>query len=387
MEGTGGGAVSLRITLVSDAVYPWHTGGKEVRYNELAKGLAGRGHHVEIATMRWSTGDDTSTVRHRWLMRRVDLYRDGRRSIRQGILFALACLRLVRDDSDLIEADHMPYLQLFPLWLVARIRRVPLTVTWHEYWGREGWRNYLGGPAGALAALLEKAATRLPDRIVAVSNATAENLRRAGVRAERILLAENGVSASAPDRPRSGMSAVGRLIDHKRFDVAVLAAATLRRAGVDETLHIIGEGPERENLEKIAESAGVADIVEFHGTLPSQEDLWSLVAGTRVLLAPSEREGYGLAVAEALQVGTPVVVSDHPENAAKDLVTSANGRIARAGDPDDFARAAQEAWDLDPAAVRQASIETLLSWSAMVDAYEAVYTELVGDPGRDRRVR
>lgn len=369
---------------MSDAVYPWHTGGKEVRYHRLAEGLVARGHDLEIATMRWWGPEEPAG--HRALLRRVEMYTDGKRSMRQGVLFALACLRLLRDDSDVIEADHMPYLQLFPLWLVAKIRRVPLVVTWHEYWGRDGWRAYLGGLAGFVAARIERAATRLPAHIVAVSGATVAGLVAAGVDAARITLAENGVAATAADRPRSGMSAVGRLIGHKRFDVAIRAAAELKQAGRRETLHIVGEGPERENLEKLAVTAGVGDLVRFHGTLDSQEELWDLVAGTRVLLAPSEREGYGLAVAEALQVGTPVVVSDHRENAAKDLVNSGNGRVATAGDPAAFARAATQAAGLDAATVRAASAGVLASWSAMVDRYEEVYATLAPAAGaRGRR--
>lgn len=373
----------MKVTVVSDAVYPWHTGGKEVRYNELVRGLASRGHALEVATMNWWGSARPSGVRHRALMRRVDLYVDGKRSIKQGLLFALACLRLLRDDSDVIEADHMPYLQLFPLWFVAKIRRVPLTVTWHEYWGEQGWREYLGGPAGFVAAFIEKMATRLPTHIIAVSAATLAGLRSAGVAEDRVTLAENGVAAHASVRSRSGMIAVGRLIEHKRFDVAIRAAAELKRSGRPEILHVVGEGPERANLERLVSDLDVADIVRFHGNLDSQTELWDMVAAARVVLAPSEREGYGLAVAEALQLGTPVVVSDHPENAAKDLVNNENGRIAAAGDPSAFALAATEASALDPSTVRAASAGTLASWSAMVDCYVGIYRALVPPPAGD----
>jgi len=370
----------VKITLVSDALYPWHTGGKEVRYHELTRGLQARGHDLEIASMRWWDQDELSEdgIRYRALTPRLPMYTDGKRSMRQGILFAGACLKLLRTDADVLEADHMPYLQLFPLWLVAKLRRLPFTVTWHEYWGRDGWNHYLGGTAGRVAALIEKVAARLPDRIVAVSEATATDLRRAGVKPERITLAVNGVAAFAEHSTRTGTVAVGRLIEHKRFDVAVKTIAELKRMGHTETLQIVGDGPERNNLEKLVDEHGVRELVRFRGTLASQEDLWNLVAGARVLIAPSEREGYGLAVAEAMHLGTPVVVSDHPDNASKDLVNDDTGRVARAGDPAQFAQAAIEAMTLEPEAVKNGSSGAVSGWAEMVDHYEKIYAELAG---------
>lgn len=378
----------MKVTLVSDAIYPWHTGGKEVRYHELVKELKARGYELEIATMNWwgeQKPDDG--IRYQALTPRISMYTNGKRSMRQGILFAGACLRLLRSDADIIEADHMPYLQLFPLWLVARIRRIPLSVTWHEYWGRDGWDRYLGGVAGRVAALIEKAASKLPTHIVAVSEATAADLRRAGVRPERLTLAPNGVAARAGENPRGGMVAVGRLIGHKRFDIAIRAVAELKSMGRPETLHVVGEGPEREKLEELAREAGVCDLVRFRGTLATQEDLWNLVASSKVLIAPSEREGYGLAVAEAMYLGTPAVVSDHPDNASRDLVNRETGRVARAGDPTSFAEAAVHAMELSPETVKSGLVGAVTGWSEMVDRYENIYRELASKTRRARRTR
>ncbi len=79
----------------------------------------------------------------------IQMYGVQRRSIEQALVFALCCLRLVTKRFDVIEADHMPYIQLATLKLVALIRRKRLVVTWHEYWGPEYWREYLGPPVGS----------------------------------------------------------------------------------------------------------------------------------------------------------------------------------------------------------------------------------------------
>ena len=143
----------LRVALVTDAIYPGRHGGKESRYYEIARRLGTRA-DVRVYTMRWWDG---SRVRQQDGMQlyaicpQVNLYAGGRRSIWEAVLFALACSRLLLHRFDVIEADHMPYLPLFVLKLITMLKRKPLVVTWHEVWGPQYWRAYLGW-AGVAAA-------------------------------------------------------------------------------------------------------------------------------------------------------------------------------------------------------------------------------------------
>jgi len=101
-----------------------------------------------------------------------------------------------------IEADHMPYLQIPVLRLVTLLKRKRLVVTWHEVWGREYWMQYLGWP-GVAAWLMEWCAMRVPDHIIAASPQTARRLRVAlGPRA-KISVAPNGIDLDATRRPTS----------------------------------------------------------------------------------------------------------------------------------------------------------------------------------------
>src|SRR6202040_1356974 len=94
---------------------------------------------------------------------------------RQAIFFALACMRLLGSRFDVLEADHMPYLQILVLRFVATVKRKRFVVTWHEVWGKSYWRKYLGR-AGFAAGFVERMAMRLPDHIIAASPHTAERL-------------------------------------------------------------------------------------------------------------------------------------------------------------------------------------------------------------------
>ena len=131
-------------------------------------------------------------MRYFAVSRNVPLYVGERRSIFQAVLFSFGCLRLLGHRFDAIEADQMPYLPLFPLRLVASIKRVPLIVTWHEVWGAAYWREYLG-PAGVVGAVLERLAMRTPDLIVAENAETHRRLLEAGLPETRVTVVPNGV--------------------------------------------------------------------------------------------------------------------------------------------------------------------------------------------------
>jgi glycosyltransferase involved in cell wall biosynthesis len=315
------------------------------------------------------------------------MYTGDRRSMLQSILFAISCLRmLVIGRFDVIEADHMPYLQLYPLRVVAWIRRVPLVVTWHEVWGTSYWDQYLGGFAGRIAALIERTATKIPDRIVAVSSGTAEQLIKMGVPSSKISILWAGVSVDELDLVQPATNSpdiicAGRLIAHKRVDLVLEAVALLRDEGKDRTLSVTGSGPEKERLIAQSHTLGINDLVTFHGELPESEQVWSLMKGARVCAAPSEREGFGLAVAESLAAGTPVVVVDHPSNASRHLVDNEiTGSVIAPGDVHQLA-ASIEYWmehthEHHSQGVRFEERHPHLSWDGLTERYAELIREV-----------
>jgi glycosyltransferase involved in cell wall biosynthesis len=131
------------------------------------------------------------------------------------------------------------------------------------------------------------------------------------IRAERTRVLPNAVAISLESfdpAPRSTEIAfVGRLHPLKG---AHLAIRTLRYMNhLEAVLCIYGEGPERRRVERAASRWGLASRVEFAGHIPRSE-LIGRVASSAVLLHPALHEEAGLAVAEALALGTPVVCLD-----------------------------------------------------------------------------
>ena len=322
------------VALVSDAIFPYHCGGREIRYHELSRRLATRA-ELHLYTMHWWDGPrvrkDEAVTLH-GISRLHPMYTRNRRSLRQAIFFALACLQLLGSRFDVLEADHMPLLQILVLRLVATVKRKRFVVTWHEVWGHSYWRQYLG-PAGLIAWFIEYLAMRLPDHLIAASSHTAERLyARLGPRAS-ITVAPNGIDLDAvrqsyPHHAATDLVVVSRLMPHKRISMLLDAVALLHAEGLSVTCRVIGDGPELDGLKKEARGLSLEHAVEFRHDVREQKEIYELVKASKVFVLPSAREGFGIAVLEALACGVPVVTTSSPDNLAQHLVArSAHGKV------------------------------------------------------------
>ena len=103
-----------------------------------------------------------------------------------------------------------------------------------------------------------------------------------------------------------GAIVVARLTAQKRVWLAIDAVAQARAHGDALRLTIVGDGPARAALERHASDRGVANLVTFRGAVATH-DVAALLAVADVMLATSAGEGFGLAAAEALMAGVPVV--------------------------------------------------------------------------------
>lgn len=315
------------VAMVSDAIYPYHRGGKEIRYHELARRLAERA-DIHVYTMHWWQGPRERTegsVTFHAISRLHALYTRNRRSVSQAVFFALACFRLLATDFDVLEADHIPYFQVIVLRAVATLKRRPLVVTWHEVWGRAYWRQYLGR-AGLAAWLVESLVMRLPDHIIAASPQTAERLRVLGVYRGPITDAPNGIDLDAirniyPDEAATDLVVVGRLMAHKRVDMLLDAVALLHAEGMPVTCRVIGNGPERLALHAHAQALGIDHAIDFRHDIAEQKDVYAFMKAAKAFVFPSAREGFGIVVLEALACGLPVVTTSAPDNLAQHLVS------------------------------------------------------------------
>ena len=329
------------VAFVSDAVQPFHKGGKEKHLHEVSKRLVDHGREVHIYTMKWWSGQkniELDGIYYHAICRKHALYKGKRRSISQGLLFSLACLKLTLKSFDVVNVDHIPFFPLFSMRLVCWLRRKKLYATWHEVWGREYWLDYLGGLNGRIGYLVEKIATKMPDVFISVSEHTTRRLRAAGVR-RQIQTVVNGIDLEpirqAPRHSGGSIDVIfaGRLIDHKNVDLLIKAIARVRKEHPQVKCVVVGEGPDKSSLENLVDTLGLKENVELQDFLPSHRDLYGLIKASKMLVLPSVREGFGLIVAEANACNVPVITTSHENNAAKDLIIEGeNGYLTAASD-------------------------------------------------------
>ncbi|TDF40089.1 glycosyltransferase [Streptomyces sp. WAC05374] len=167
------------------------------------------------------------------------------------------------------------------------------------------------------ARALYLASERLGTSTVAVSDTVARRLADWGVRPGRIRVVPNGIDverfaydprARRAVRERLGLppgayvvGGVGRLAPGKRFGTLIRAVAAVPGA----RLLLVGEGEERERLERLARECGVADRVVWAGGVPAH-GLPGLLSAMDLFVSTSADEAFGLAIVEALAAGLPV---------------------------------------------------------------------------------
>lgn len=340
-------------------------GGSELLIDRLASGLTGLGHDVTLlcggpaAPREYRVVSAGGTFGHFVSARSV---------------FA----RQVGDCDLLVEVcNGMPYLS--PLW-----HRGP-TVCLVNHVHTELWDMRFPAPVARAGRTLEHWALARAHRgnlLVAVSPSTASALHAIGVPEEQIRVVHNGVHEPGPRAPRSATPmflALGRLVDYKRIDLLLRLWERVRPV-TGGRLVIVGDGPERENLERLAGPG-----VEFRGHV-TEEEKHRLLCEAWLLLHPAAVEGWGLVVTEAGVRGTPTLAFDVPglRDSVQDGVT---GVLAR-GESSFAALWCTLALDDDRrAAMGKAAAERAAGylWSSAVRQFRAVAAEAVHRAHADGR--
>lgn len=165
-------------------------------------------------------------------------------------------------------------------------------------------------------------AVQSADGIIAVSRDLAETLVHMGVKPEKIRTIYDGVDRNVfqpgdkvQERAILNLSGeyriilfVGNLVPVKAVDVLIRASTQLMQEDNTIRLVIVGQGPLRAELERLARELGIADRVQFAGSLPHAEmPRWFRAADVFVL--PSHSEGVPNVLLEASACGVPWVAS------------------------------------------------------------------------------
>ncbi len=305
----------MRILQVSPFFYP-HAGGVESHVRSLAKEFAREGHEVTVLTSRYDRSlPETEELEGYRIVRSRTLAVWANTPIDVGTRRRIATL-----PADVVHIHYPPPMTAyFATRGLARLP-TPVCLTYH-------CDLYL---PGALGRLLTGAYQRLflPPTLRRVAryivHTQSYGITSAALRGRPLEIIPSSVDL---DRFRPSVSGArvrellhlsdrrvlaftGRLVPHKGVD-AILRA--LPRLPPDVALLVVGRGPTLPNLTSAARRLGVEDRVRFCPNV-SDEDLPSYLRAADVFVFPSQNrlEGFGLAVAEAMAAGLPVVIADMP---------------------------------------------------------------------------
>jgi len=265
----------------------------------LAGGLVGRGHRVSLAT---SSVEDESLVRGLNIrLLRLPLYPSGlAQTVGSAIPLAVYA---ATQGVDVIHSHHR--FSSVVGKAVGVLTNVPLVTTVHEF--KRDRRRWVGVWVGT--------------RCVVPSEALRLHLvNYYGIRPSRLVVIPNAIEVAMP-RP-SDLSAmrsalhlpeeakvvgfVGRLSHEKGADLFLAAAPRIRSSMQGVRFLLIGDGPQRAELEGLADESGVRDSVVFIGEVNRASDYIPLMD---VVVVPSREESFSLVALEAMAHGRPVVAT------------------------------------------------------------------------------
>jgi glycosyltransferase involved in cell wall biosynthesis len=283
----------MKIALVTRR-FPPQIGGIERVCSELATGLA-------------AAGDDVVVYSHRPFRSRLSETNSGfevRRVASTGSDLDISptlIRELRRERFDVWHAHHMHSYAPLAVWM-SKCR--PFVVTTHQHdAGRTGFTTCLHSAYRPLASRALAAAAC----VTSVSAFEAELVKtRYGVTP---IVVPNGVHLASfralARKPNAAREAVivGRLHPYKRVDLAIHAMALL---GDEHRLTIIGDGPQRNELEQLTRDLQLQHRVTVRSGA-SDDEVRVRVRNAEVSLALSQHEAFSLSVLESLAAGTPVL--------------------------------------------------------------------------------
>ncbi len=312
----------MRIVQVSPFYLP-HAGGVEAHVRRLTEELVRRGHDLTVLTSRYDPALPAEESR--------DGYRILRSRTRGVVLdtpINTGTRKAIRGlPADIVHLHYPPPLTAYFATRGLRGRSTPVCLTYH-------CDLFRPGPAGRLLTAIYESLL-LPgtlDRAQALIAHTESYVATSGpLRGRRVEIIPSAVDLQRfrPDIPGGAVRAslglegsrvllfAGRLVPHKGVDTIVRA---LLRLPPDVALVVVGRGPGLDPLTALARRLGVAPRVRFCPNV-SDEELPSYLRAADLFVFPSQNrlEGFGLAVAEAMACGLPVIVADMP--GVRELIT------------------------------------------------------------------
>ena len=251
---------------------------------------------------------------------------------------------------------------------------VPMVVSAH---GGDVIATAVDSPAGNTAV---RSAFRTSALVLANSRAIEERCVALGARRTRVVHLGTDLPAHTRPSPLSGpLVTVSHLVSRKRHSDVLRAMWALREARPELRWVVVGDGPERGPLQRLAAELGLLDRVDFLGPLPHAEAVAAARTGS-VFVLPSVDEAFGVAYVEAMAGSVPAI-GCRGEGGPEEIAAAGGGiRLVAPGDPEALAGAidgllAEPEWRREVGEQARANVAANFTWEACGRATVEAYSE------------
>ena len=328
---------------------PYVRGGAEVLVDGLAAALERAGHRVAVVALPFRWYPPSAIPPHALAWRLVDL-----------------------TEANGVKIDRVICTK-FPTWAV----RHPNKVAWVVHQHRQAY-DWYGTPLSDFTNTPDDRRVRESirtidarglgecERVYGISRNVVARLARYNGITGTPLYPPTTLTGLAPGGDDGGfLLSVARLDAAKRIDLVLRAVAAATHI---VPLRLVSDGPERERLEKLAQTLGITDRIHFLGRVPDDE-LVRLYRSCRAVVYVPVDEDYGYAAVEALMAGKPVLTTNDSGGVLEFVRDGENGAVV-APEPERLAATLDRWWQTpgDTATLGQAGGRAVagINWEGVV---------------------
>jgi glycosyltransferase involved in cell wall biosynthesis len=299
------------------------TGGVEARCYNIAKNLA-KNHKVTIITTSQKNRKTIEKSENITVIRCCKLkYSRKERFMRRLFLnwhYFFTARRLIKKQRfDIVEGYN--FFTYAVASIIGRLYNIKSYATYHEVWIND-WVKNTGSVFGLLGELFERLALFClksnKTRFIAVSNFTRRALVGVGIKKDLVTVVHNGVDPKdfkdikGNKFKRATICCIARLSPHKRVEDLIRAIVLVKKELPTINCLVIGDGEERERLQKLINKSMLQNNVKLLGRVEKNVEKLEKLKSSHLFCLPSALEGFGIVVVEAMACKVPYVCSDIP---------------------------------------------------------------------------
>lgn len=323
----------MKISILLEAFQPEYWGGRETRWANFISEISKR-HQITVfadfSRTPSSVAFPNANIECVHIGKLSKMYtKSGSRSLKHALFYSFNARKVMDRQADVLLTDQTPLIFMPLIWAYSKMNRSKFSVVWHEFWDYNTWSQY-SKPLALVGLFIQNYAMSFSNNVVVPSDRVRSQILKSKPR-KRVKVIQNGFQLTSStylnytnkfEKKHEGVELlfVGRLIKHKNVEFLIAIMHLAKLQNFPWHLTIVGTGPNREELCSSVRKLGLENEVTFKSNVESLE-LQEIYSNSDVFVFPSEREGYGISVAEALMHNLPVVLLEVFSNASVDLIT------------------------------------------------------------------